>query len=164
MLLCGRGENCVTCVSAPASSVFKARALLRSSSGGESATSKHSTSVGIPDAIVDYLRSRPAAVVALHRERRRLPRGTRSDSDARCEFILRLSLSLVSFRPATRLPIFFSANDHEHPIACAIPFSPTPPTPVSLDRPPVCRSCVAMFELNDEPELVESPRPRVWAQ
>lgn len=73
--------------------------------------------------------------------RRRLPRGTRSDGDVRCEFILRFSRLFPS---ATRLPVFFSANDHEHPIACVCPFSPTPstPTPVSLDRPPVRRSCV----------------------
>lgn len=99
-----------------------------------------STSAGIPDTIVDYLRSRPAGV-ALHRACRRLPHSTRSDGDARCEFILRFS-SLFILR--ARVAVLFLTNDHEHPIA-----APSLPrhrlTRVRpLDRPPVCARRAAM--------------------
>lgn len=157
MSLCGQEENCVTCVSAT-SSVFKVRAFFRSSSRENPRR----------QSIRRLLHSRCncglfalPTVVALHRERRRLPRGTRSDRVTRganlsCD-------SLVSFRPATRLPIFFSAN--EHPIACSPLLSHATDSrlPRSTSGLPELRRA-AMFELNDEPELVESPRPRVWAQ
>ncbi|EFN61180.1 hypothetical protein EAG_12739 [Camponotus floridanus] len=123
---------------------------------GESATSEHSTSAAFPMQLwIICAPDRPSwhctenADVCPAARGQTVTRGANLSCD-----------SLVSFRPATRLPIFFSANDHEHPIACMRPFSPTPSSP--SDRPPVCRA--AMFELNDEPELVESPRPRVWVQ
>lgn len=109
----------------------------------------------IADAIVDYLRSptdrrgiAPSAqTIAPPARGQTVTRG----ANLSCDY-------LVSFRPATRLPIFFSTNDHEHPIACAPLLShatdaapPSSPSRSTSGSPELRRA--AMLELNDEPKL-----------
>lgn len=135
-------------------SVFEVHALLRSSSR-RGATSK---SAAFPMQLWIICAHRPT-VVALHRARRRLPRGTRSDGDARCEFILRLSRLSPSCNPSPRLFLDERSRASDRLCAPSLPRhrrdSRRPPRSTS-GSPELRRA--AMLELNDEPKLMESMR------